>query len=133
MALIIAGGCSDSIDTKDDTIVWKRILGTARPTGVVTVNTYHWQSAHWTDEYQYFIQIEKNSILLKKLIAQLDLIKLADKKDIDMALENSGPAWFVPNNKDSYEIWVKKGRGNIEFRLIIDKKSKDLFIAGFQA
>jgi hypothetical protein len=44
----------------------------------------------------------------------------------------SAPSWFAPREATEYEVWVFDDESSSNFRLLIDKTSRVMFIADYQ-
>ena len=133
--LLALSGCSSGT-WEDDAANWKRALGINLPEGIELVHSHYWRSAHWTMEYAYFFVL-KDSPAAREMVFKWDEMKRYENADelripVD-GFFNDKPTWFVPKKLEQYEIWIIKdpaGRGN--FRLFIDKETKEMHITDYQ-
>ncbi len=131
VCLALAGGCCcllpiDAGTWEDDEGNWRRAFGDDKPDDVVVVHSWYWRSAHWTYEYEYYFQIEKNEELREEFISFNGLAKRTDLDDFKRGFQ--APAWYAPKEPSEYEIW--EGEDNLQ--LLMDKESGDLFLRDWQ-
>jgi hypothetical protein len=127
-------GCHESGTWKDDSKNWKRIFRTSKPTDVAIVHSQFYRSPHWTYEFEYFLQIEKNEGFQKTLFEFNKLKQLsteAELHDVTNFVEEK-PAWFLPKPMSKYEVWVYAEEPVQHFRIFIDRQNGDLFLTDFQ-
>jgi len=62
-------GCHEAGTWEDDARNFQRIFRVPQPREVTVVHSRFWTSPHWTDEFQYFIQIRHNDTFQKQLLA----------------------------------------------------------------
>ena len=133
-AAVLLVGCHESGTWKDDAQNWKRIFRAAKPDDVTVVRSWFWRSPHFTYEYEYYIQIQKNADLQKRLLAMNPMKQLALEKELQEAAAWSQhrPAWFVPKPVAQYDVWVYTNAPPSAFRLLIDRDTGDLFLSDTQ-
>ncbi|MDH5507511.1 MAG: hypothetical protein OEZ02_09850 [Anaerolineae bacterium] len=89
---------------------WRRAFYTAKPKDVVVVHSFYWRSIHFTDEYQYFFEIEPNDQFLQQTLDNYDLI-LVDGQQAEQAkayfFADMQPDWFVPKDVAHYIVYVR--------------------------
>jgi hypothetical protein len=118
----------------DDPKNWKRAFGTRQPTDVVVVHSRYWRSPHFTYEFQYFFETERNASLRKAFFERNALVRLADDKVTDAIAGSFGerPAWFCPKAPDRYEAWVYRDEPRGHFRVFVDKDPGRLYLTDYQ-
>jgi hypothetical protein len=130
-----AGGCGyvKSGTWADSPKNWKRAFRSTKPPDVVVVHSYYWRSPHWSYEIEYFFQIKSNAALQHQLLTANDLLRVDTNNAEQYPLRSSKkPEWFIPKSTDSYECWVYRTDSNSNFRVFIDKTTRDLFLTDEQ-
>ncbi len=127
-------GCHESGTWKDDSKNWKRIFGIAKPASVTVVHSWFWRSAHFTYEYEYFIQVAANDDFQKRLFTLNKLKQLTGDAEIAAVtgFSKHKPEWFLPKPVASYETWIYADEPRGHFTVLIDRETKDLFISDLQ-
>jgi hypothetical protein len=112
---------------------WGRAFQSTKPDDVVVLHSKYWRSPHWTYEFEYFFEIERNDALQKQLFTQNKLVRL-EGQDAIKAKDNffgESPAWFAPKTADQYEVWVYE-EAESHFRVFADKETGNLFLTDYQ-
>ena len=135
-ASLTAQGCGyfRSGEWSDDPGNWSRAFRSTKPDDVVVLHSYYWRSPHWTFEFRYFFEIEKNASLRQQLFARNNLQRL-EGEGAARAKNDSGeggPSWFAPGTGDNYEIWVYKDEPHGHFVVLLDKASGAMFLTDYQ-
>jgi len=133
--LLCLSGCGyfSSGTWENDPDNWERAFQSRKPDDVVVLHSKYWRSAHWTYEFQYFFEMERNDALQKQLFTQNKLVRL-EGKDAITAKNNffdESPAWFAPKTVDKYEVWVCEETES-NFRVFADKETGNLFLTDYQ-
>jgi hypothetical protein len=99
-------GCHESGTWKDDSKNWKRIFHASKPPDVTVIHSLFWRSPHFTYEFEYFLQIQKNDDFKKKLFYYNKLKQLATPTELHdvAAFFEEKPSWFLPKPISDYEI-----------------------------
>lgn len=123
--------CHESGTWRDDSKNWERVFKTDKPDHITVVHSLYWRSPHFTLEYRYFIQVQKNSEFQERLLTMNPMKELTDSKEIEMATLwlQEKPPWFAQKPWNRYKIFVYSDKPLDNFRLLIDKESGDLFLA----
>jgi hypothetical protein len=100
----------------------------------VVIHSTYWQSAHWTNEFQYFFHIKENAALRQQLVTENDLAKTegTDAAEASQNFFGEKPNWFLPKPPDKYDLWKFKDKPDQHFKVFVDKDSQDLFVTDFQ-
>lgn len=126
-------GVSEAGTWENDPGNWERAFQSTQPGDVVVAHSWYWRSSHWTDEFEYFFEIEPNDKLKERLFARNDLLKL-EAEDAAAAKDdsfNAQPAWFAPKAGEAYEVWVYADRPESHFRIFIDKETGAFFLTNY--
>lgn len=95
------------------------------------MHSVYWQSAHWSDEHCYFLELQPTagSKLLATLTAA-DVDPVVDKAfEIPPKLVLERPGWFAPEARSDYELWASPDAFRT-FGILRDKKDGRLFVYG---
>ena len=132
--IILLGGCGSSGTWDDDPQNWTRAFNSQQPKDINVIHSKYWRSAHWTYEFQYFFEIEKNDKLKAQLFSENKLKKIEGKEAEDAMSGFFGekPEWFIPEEADEYEIYVYEEEPRGHFRLFINKKSGKIYLTDYQ-
>jgi hypothetical protein len=127
-------GCHESGNWKDDAKNWKRIFHTPKPADVKITHSSFWRSPHFTYEFEYFLQIERNDAFKKTLVENNKLKQLTTETELRKAATFFGekPAWFLPKAISSYDVWTYADESMTHFIIFIDRQTGDLFLTDFQ-
>src|SRR5690606_32549419 len=130
IVLFMVTGCFfDSGTWDNDEDNWERIFYTEKPDDIVINNSRFWKSSHWTYEYYFFIEIQKNKAFASKIIKENNLRKAAVKEDPDFFGDK--PDWFLPQDIDKYELWQEQDKYE-NMKLYIDKEKGTIFLTDYQ-
>ena len=118
---------------ENDSGNWERAFQSAKPNDVRILHSYYWRSPHWSDEFQYFFEIERNDQLKQQLFTKNKLTQLEGSEALAAKTKFFGeaPEWFTPKPIDSYNVWIyeKTPRGN--FRVFIDDETGNMFLTDY--
>jgi hypothetical protein len=133
MAFLLVG-CHESGTWTDDARNWKRIFREPKPDDIKVVHSWFWRSPHFTYEFEYYVQIRKHDDLERRLLTMNPMKQLTLDSQLQEASDWSQhkPTWFVPKPIAHYEVWVYSNAPNSRFRLLIDRETRDLFLADTQ-
>jgi hypothetical protein len=109
---------------------WNRIFGTEKPDYVKVKNSRYWKSAHWSYEYEYYLEISSCDTIRKEILSNsdLNLKEVNDTSALNNILTNdSKPSWFIPKPLKQYQIWMSSDE-MIGFILLVDKETGNLFL-----
>jgi hypothetical protein len=134
LAAALLVGCHEAGTWKDDPRNWKRVFRAPKPDDIAVVHSWFWRSAHFTYEYEYYIQIQKHADLQKRLLTMNPMKQLTLEKDLQEATvwSQHRPTWFVSKPVAQYEVWIYSNAPNSAFRLLIDRESGDMFLSDTQ-
>jgi hypothetical protein len=134
--LVLAAGCGylNSGTWDDDPDNWKKAFGSTKPDAVVVVHSRYWRSPHWSYEAAYVFEIADNAALRGQLFRQNRLVKLTDLTAAERHQRcfPGCPPWFAPKTMDHYEIWGYADDPKSNFRVLIDRETRTIFIVDFQ-
>jgi hypothetical protein len=135
VVLISLVACDRSGTWNNDPQNWNRAFHSRKPKDVNVIHSRYWRSPHWTNEFEYFFEIEDNEKLKTQLFSENHLIKIEDKEAQKAMVNFFGekPEWFIPGKIVAYKIYVyeKEPRGN--FRVYINRKSGRIYLTDYQA
>jgi hypothetical protein len=129
LALMLAGCGGTYVDDKHN---FERALNFQRPKDVQVVHSIYWQSAHFTDEHCYYLEVEpsEDSTILKMLTTVRDVAPVAEgQREIPPRLAIERPKWFAPAPRSAYEIWASTNQFTT-FGVLRDKKDGRIFVYG---
>lgn len=149
IALIAAASVGCGGTWENDPNNWQRIFRDEKPPDIQVVNSFFWQSSHWSYEFSYHIHIAPNARFEADLKETWHLVpgtQPGPRRWIDDPESNiwsgevndwsrcmRGPEWFAPGSTESYEIWVEPDDdGWDHLTLYIKKESRDLFLCDYQ-
>jgi hypothetical protein len=119
---------------EDDPGNWNRALQSTKPPDVTVIHSKYWRSPHWSYEFEYYFEIGPNVKLKEQLFGKNKLQRVNGDEAAKVRKNVFGdvPPWFAPKNVTEYEIWVFEGEPNINFKILIDKKSGVMFLNDYQ-
>jgi hypothetical protein len=134
--LLCLNGCGylTSGTWENDPDNWGRAFHSTKPNDVKVLHSKYWRSPHWTYEFEYFFEIERNDKLKTQLFTQNKLIMLEGKMAIEAKNQFFGesPRWFAPKTVDKYEVWKYEYIAGSNFRVFVDKETGNLFLTDYQ-
>ena len=128
-ALILVGCGGTYVDDKHN---FERALQFSRPNDVQVVHSVYWQSAHFTDEHCFYLELlpAAGSSIFKTLTTTNDIALMTDEQqEILPSLILERPKWFAPKSRESYEVWASTNQFT-QFGLLRDKSDGRLFVYG---
>ncbi len=124
--LILSQGCGYFFagSWEDDPNNWIRAYNQEKPDDIQIVHSYFERFAHWSYEFDFYIQIQPNSEFLQKIIAERELVPApaSDK----LASSNNRPAWFLPKPTEEYTVFSSPNKFD-SFELYVDNETGDIF------
>ncbi len=139
LALLIAlstAGCGYVMagTWEDDPGNWSRAFPTAKPPEVRVIHSKYWRSPHWTHESQYFFEIAPDPRFETLLFGKNKMRQATGAEAIQIKKNVFGdaPSWFAPRQANEYEVWVFEGTPDRNFKVLIDRKSRVMFLADYQ-
>lgn len=132
--LIPLGGCGSSGTWDDAPENWTRAFRSKKPKDVNVIHSRYWRSPHWTYEFEYFFEIERNDKLNAQLFSQNRLKKIEGKEAEEAMSDFFGgkPKWFIPQEAAKHEIYVYEDEPQQRFRVFINKKSGTIYLTDYQ-
>ena len=71
LGLVISiGGCGSSGTWDDDPQNWNRAFQSSKPKDVKLIHSRYWRSAHWSYEFEYLFEVEKNNKFREQLFSE---------------------------------------------------------------
>lgn len=131
LSAVLLVGCHESGTWRDDAGNWKRIFRVEKPANVTVVHSWFWRSPHFTYEFEYYLQVEKNADLQKRLLTMNPMKQVGEEKELQAVMawsQQNRPAWFAPKPVAEYGVWIYSNASASSFRLLIDRKTGDLFL-----
>jgi hypothetical protein len=134
LVILLLTGCHESGTWKDDARNWKRIFGVAKPDDITVTHSWFWRSPHFTYEYEYYLQVQKQPDLQKRLFAMNPMTEVVSEKELRevTAWSQHRPDWFAPKPIAQYQVWIYSNAPGGDFRLLIDRETGDLFLSDCQ-
>jgi len=134
--LLCLAGCGYFVSGtwEDDPGNWNRAFPSPKPDDVVVLHSKYWRSPHWTCEFAYFFEIQRNDEFRASLFTQNKLVRL-EGADAANAMHNffgEAPAWFPPKPAEEYEVWQYADEPKGNFRIFVDKQTGNLFLTDYQ-
>lgn len=129
IALMLVGCGGTYVDDKHN---FERALHFQRPKDVQVVRSVYWQTAHFTDEHCYFLELlpSEGSTIWKTLTSLPDLaVFTGNAREIPPNLAVERPKWFAPNPTAVYEVWASTNHFKT-FGVLRDKKDGRIFVYG---
>ena len=118
---------------EDDPKNWGRAFHSVKPDDVVVIHSEYWRSPHWTYEAGYAFEIQANQKLRDQLFRENELIRVPEDTVRDReSLCFSCPAWFAPEPMIRYEVWAYSKWPDSHFRVLIDKRTGNMFLTDYQ-
>ena len=127
---IVGCGYAKSGTWDDDAGNWERVFGEEKPDSVVLVHSRYWRGPHFTMEFAYFLEIEKNTDLQARLFKNNKLRRL-EGDAASSSHFGEKPAWFLPKSTEDYDVWTYEDPPRT-FRLFIDRETGEIFMSDYQ-
>ena len=126
-------GCGNFLSGswEDDPDNWQKASSSRKPDDVVVLHSQYIRFAHFTLEYQYFFEIEKNNQIKEQLFTDNALVRV-EGKQAENARDNHGgncPDWFAPKPIELYDVWVYEDPDFSNLVVLIDLDNGNIFIA----
>lgn len=127
--LMLAGCGGTYVDDKHN---FERALGVNRPSDVKVLRSIYWQSAHFTDEHCFYLELrpsEKSDILKTLTSAKhvAPVINFSENSPKSLVIKR--PSWFAPKIGSSYERWASTNQFTT-FGILHDKTDGTIFVYG---
>ncbi len=131
--LVACGG-----EYRDDPQNFLRALNVSKPADVEHVHSHYWQSAHFTDEHCYYLELmpKQGSNLLQTLVESGQRNYQSDAplatnsvSDIPPKLVLERPVWFAPKPLAEYDTLVSTN-DFVRFGILRDRKDGRIFVYG---
>jgi hypothetical protein len=120
---------------EDDPKNWERIFKSEKPQDIELLHSWYWRSAHWSYEFEYFLALRGTDNARRMLFGSNEL-ELYDRVKHHAIrpdfFAHEKPDWFLPKPLDRYEVYVYAGEPRGNFRIYLDRDTKDLFLTDFQ-
>jgi hypothetical protein len=118
----------------DDPNNWERAFETTKPPDVVVVHSHYWRSPHFTLEFGYYFEIERNASLREQLFSRNDLREVTggEAERVMGDVFGKPPAWFAPKPAASYAMWVFRDQPGRHFRVLVDRETGTIFLGDYQ-
>ena len=129
-------GCGG--EYRDDPKNFGRALRFSKPADVEHVHSHYWQSAHFTDEHCYYLELmpKHGSNLLWTLVESYQRNYQPDSalatnivSDIPPKLVLERPVWFAPKPPVEYYTLVSTN-AVVSFGILLDRKDGRIFVYG---
>lgn len=129
-------GCGG--EYRDDPKNFLRALRFSKPADVEHVHSHYWQSAHFTDEHCYYLELmpKHGSNLLQTLVESCQRNYQSDAPlatnsvtDIPPKLVLERPAWFAPKPLTEYDTLISTN-AFARFGILQDRKDGRIFAYG---
>ena len=123
---------------RDDPKNFVRALNITKPADVEHVHSHYWQSAHFTDEHCYFLELTSTngSNLLHALVGSYERNyttrePLATNATIELVpdLVLKRPAWFAPKPGTAYDTFISTNTSP-QFGILRDRQDGRVFVYG---
>jgi hypothetical protein len=134
LVTVSAVGCHESGIWQDDAGNWKRIFREKKPATIKVIHSWFSRSPHFTYEFEYFLQVETNVDFQKRLLSKNPLKQVKPVTDLHHVAvwSQNRPNWFAPKPIVEYDVWKYSDDPASNFRLLIDRKTGDLFLENHQ-
>src|SRR6266446_1305802 len=132
---VLVVGCGYVLCGKweDDPKNWRRAFHSVKPDDVVVVHSEYWRSPHWTYEAGYAFEVQANQKLREQLFRDNPLSRVSTEDVRDArSLCFACPAWFAPDPVKQYEIWAYSNEPGSHFRVLVDKRTGNIFLTDYQ-
>jgi len=127
--MLVLVGCSAGT-WENDSKNWQKAFGSSAPDEIAVVNSFYWQSAHFTLEFEYFFEIETTDVVTQELIEfnQLTKVETGNEPSNIHSYVNDKPIWFVPKELDNYDIYTEQANRHATFKVFIDRETGHVFL-----
>ena len=130
LALLLASlaGCGSfgSGTWDDDPRNWSRAFESAMPDTAVVKHSRYTRFAHLTHEFEYFFQLAPNAELSRQILRDGTLVRLRPA-DAGWSRTGDTPEWFAPKAEQAYDVYARAGDSQREFRVLVDRRTRELF------
>jgi hypothetical protein len=114
----------------DDDRNFDRVFGFGKPPDVEVLHSYYWKSAHWSNEYRYFIALKASPKFTGGITSAAVVASAARWTEALNSCGGERPPWFLPKSPKNYEFWLPKSRGG--YRIFRDKSEGTLYLCDEQ-
>lgn len=119
---------------EDDPQNWERAFRSTKPEDVVVRHSWYWRSPHWSYEFQYFFELAPSTELTEQLFTANELRQVTGDEALEVHRNVRGevPAWFAPKSAAEYDIWVFGREPERNFKVLIDRRTGEMFLNDHQ-
>jgi hypothetical protein len=112
----------------DDPRNWSRAFESEKPPDVVVVHSQYSRYPHWSYEFHYYFHIRANAALSRQLFTENRLVRVS----AGWYRPPTAPAWFARGPMERYDIWAFADEPRRDFRVLVERKTGDLFVTDQQ-
>ena len=116
---------------EDDPDNWGRAFNSIKPDYVEVVHSLYTRMPHWSYEYEYFFEIEKNIEFREQLISSNSLIQIRLHNN-NFFFNSKIPKWFVPKGYKKYKMYVFEKDDFSNFRFFEDIENGKIYLYDYQ-
>lgn len=114
---------------ENDPKTWHKVFGGEVPNEVEILNSRFWKSAHFTYEYELFMEFKSSQSFADSFFIKKFRFKPTKAPKFDLNYDEEKPKWFVPKSFEAYDVWQSDINN---MNLLIDKSSNLMFLYALQ-
>ena len=109
---------------ENDPNTWAKVFNQKKPGNVEILNSRFWKSAHWSYEYEVFIEFKASKEFIDDYFIKYDSLISPDEDNYHLLDDFffDKPKWFQPKEYKDYQIWISNDKWN-DTKLFINKNS----------
>lgn len=134
--LVSACGYVSSGIWADDAGNWERAFGTLPHEHSKVVHSLYWRSPHFTYEAAYWFEFEPSADFEREIFERNEFVRLDTESPHDVcasSFQGHSLKWFAPKRGlDAYDVWGRCGDERSNFRILIDRQTRAIFMADQQ-
>ena len=128
LAVMSLGGCGylDGGHWEDDPGNWQRAFFESKPAGIELLHSRYMNTAHWTDEFEYFFVLRGNDAARERFFGRGRLKPYESADELWQPVGDffdEKPDWFLPKPLHAYDVYILKEEPRNMFRLFIDRET----------
>jgi len=114
---------------ENDPQTWNKVFGENIPKDVKVLNSRFWKSAHWSYEFELYIEYNATKEFNSKYLINRFNFNKTKTPMLNLMYEEEKPSWFVPKEFDNYDIFESSLNNMV---LFLDKSSRRTFLFALQ-
>ena len=110
---------------ENDDSCWEKTFGEEKPEDIELINSYFWKSAHWTYEFEVYMEMKYNQKWLIKMLDEYEMEATTAFSLHQIGYSETKPSWFAPKKEEDYVLLESQKLS--EAKILIDKKTSMMY------